>query len=134
MYIVGYLVIVLASTHKMPVVPLSRDNEKDLQTLENIPCWARLPCLRTGLYNKVLFEERVLCLWIFPSTSDPACPVLVFKKKDLYTYENVTHIMYDLPLFCLLTAELLITRCMWPLHLLPGMTRPPMLLGDTALS
>lgn len=44
-----------------------------------------------------------------------------------------TSVIYDLPLFCPLITGLLIIRFMWPQHLLPGMTKPLMLPGDTAL-
>lgn len=58
-----------------------------------------------------------------------------FKKITAYTWEEIhcRSTMCKVFAFCLLTTGLLIIRCMWLQPLLPGMTKPRMWPGDTAL-
>ena len=67
------------------------------------------------------------------SMSEPACPVLVFERRVRTSGIKVSQICtLWFASFLSLTAALLIIRCTWPRHLLPGTRKPPMLPGGTA--
>lgn len=82
-------------------------------------------------------------LLILRSRSLSLCFLLVFllflsffkKKITAYTWVETycRSTMCKVFAFCLLNTGLLIIRCMWLQPLLPGMTKPRMWPGDTAL-
>lgn len=104
---VGCLAASLVSTYQVPVATpivkvwrsksVSSDIGRCLHWAKSPPSWELVYALRYILSE----EEEVSWLWLFRSMSEPACPVLVFKRRICtFGIERCCwSIRYELPLF-----------------------------------